>query len=194
MGGQVSIERLFEGIRKALPVSIECAVQVSPRFSRGIWSRLVNVVAAARHQGQINHVTGDVHYLALGLDGKRTVLTIHDCVSLERLRGWRLTVFRKLWYEWPIRRATVVTVISESTRRELLRHVPCEAAKIRVVMNCVGIDFAPSPKAFNAVEPEILHLGTGANKNLERLVPALAGLPCRLHIIEIGRASCRERV
>jgi glycosyltransferase involved in cell wall biosynthesis len=40
------------------------------------------------------------------------------------------------------------------------------------------------------VEPEILHLGTAANKNLERLVAALTGQPCRLHVV--GRLSVAQ--
>ncbi len=138
---------------------------------------------AAKHQSQINHITGDVHYLALALDGRRTLLTIHDCAALERLHGWRRAVLKFFWFTLPMRRARLVTVISESTRRELLRHVHCDPAKIRVVHDCVGNDFVPTPKQFNAVEPEILHLGTAANKNLERLAQALVDLPCKLNIV-----------
>ena len=192
MGGQISIERLFDEIRRGLPESIEWAVRTCPRFSKGIWSRLVNVADAAWHQGQINHITGDVHYLALGLERRRTLLTIHDCASLERLHGLRRAVFKLFWFTLPIRRAALVTVISEATRRELLRLVDCDAAKVRVVMDCVAGDFLPSPKPFNTAEPEILHLGTAANKNLERLVAALQGLPCRLHIL--GRLTAAQEI
>jgi glycosyltransferase involved in cell wall biosynthesis len=87
----------------------------------------------------------------------------------------------------PIRQAALVTVISESTRQELLTHVHCDPAKIRIVPNCVDEAMTPTPKTFNEVEPEILHLGTSPNKNLERLVQALIGLPCRLNIL--GRLS-----
>ena len=138
---------------------------------------------AARNQAQINHITGDVHYLALMLDKRRTLLTIHDCAALERLRGLRRAILKFFWFNLPMRRARLVTVISESTRRELLRHVQCDPAKIRVVHDCAGGDFVPFPKAFNAEEPNILHLGTAANKNLERLIQSLAGLPCCLNII-----------
>ncbi|HEY5040691.1 MAG TPA: glycosyltransferase family 1 protein [Verrucomicrobiae bacterium] len=175
-----------------MPDGVICSAHVCPHFSKGIFPRIKNLVDAARHQSQINHITGDVHYLALALDQRRTLLTIHDCVSLERLRGWRRRVFKWFWYDLPIRRAALVTVISESTRRELLRHVRCDPAKIRVVHNCVGADLLPSPKTFNETEPEILHLGTAANKNLERLVPALAGLTCRLHIL--GRLTTAQEM
>jgi glycosyltransferase involved in cell wall biosynthesis len=181
--GYVSIERLFIEIRKAMPLDIQCSMHMCPRFSKGVWPRLVNMMDAAKHQTQINHITGDVHYLALALDQRRTLLTIHDCAALERLRGLRRAVFKLLWFTLPIWRSRLVTVISESTRRELLRHTSCNPEKIRVVQNCVDGEFVPAPKPFNAAEPEILHLGTGANKNLERLAQALAGLPCRLNIL-----------
>ena len=183
MAGHVSIERLFADIRRAMPDSVECSVRVCPRFSKGVWPRLVNMLDTVRHQAQINHITGDVHYLALALCKHRTLLTIHDCAALGRLRGLRRAVFKLVWLTLPIWRAGLVTVISEATRRELLCEIACDPAKIRVVSNCVDIAMTPAPQPFNAVEPEILHLGTAANKNLERLVPAVAGLPCRLKII-----------
>jgi glycosyltransferase involved in cell wall biosynthesis len=192
MPGNVSIERLFTDIRNAMPGHVECFPHVSPCFSKGIFPRIRNMLDAAKHQAQINHITGDVHYLALALDKCRTLLTIHDCASLERLRGWRRMVLKWFWFTLPIWRSRLVTVISESTRRELLRHVRCDAAKIRVVPDCVGNDFVPSPKPFNAEEPEILHMGTAANKNLERVIAALAGLPCRLNII--GTLTANQRV
>lgn len=190
--GYVSIERLFADIRDAMPGEVECFPHVCPFFSKGIFPRIRNLLDAAKHQSQINHITGDVHYLALALDGRRTLLTIHDCATLERLRGLRRAVFKLFWFTLPIWRSWLVTVISESTRRELLRHVHCDPAKIRVVHDCVGKDFVPSPKPFNAVEPEILHLGTAANKNLERLAQALVDLPCKLNIIGVLTASQLE--
>jgi glycosyltransferase involved in cell wall biosynthesis len=179
----VSIERLFADIRNAMPDHVQCSVHTCPFFSKHILPRIRNMLDAAKHQSQINHITGDVHYLALTLDKQRTLLTIHDCASLERLRGLSRAIFKLIWFTVPIRRARLVTVISESTRRELLRHVHCDPAKIRVVHDCVGKDFVPAPKPFNASEPEILQLGTKANKNLELLSKALAGLPCKLNII-----------
>jgi glycosyltransferase involved in cell wall biosynthesis len=183
MAGYKSIERLFADIRRAMPDAVECSIHVCPFFSKGIFPRIRNMLDAAKHQSQINHITGDVHYLALTLDKHRTLLTIHDCAALERLHGWRRAVLKFFWFTLPMRRVRLVTVVSESTRRELLRHVHCDPAKIRVVHDCVGNGFVPSPKPFNTEEPEILHLGTGANKNLERLVQSIAGLTCRLNII-----------
>lgn len=174
-----------------MPDRVECRAHVCPCVSNGFIPRLRNLLDAARHQAQVNHITGDVHYLALGLHKRRTLLTIHDCASLERLRGVRRTVFKWFWFDLPIRRSALVSVISESTRQELLRSVHCPPAKIRVVHNCLTGELVPSPKPFNEAEPAILHLGTAANKNLERLARALAGLPCRLNII--GALSAEQR-
>lgn len=192
MPGNVSIERLFADIRNAMPGHMECFPHVCPCFSKGIFPRIRNLFDAANHQAQINHVTGDVHYLALALRKQRTLLTMLDCASLERLSGWRHKVLKFVWFTLPIRRAGLVSVISESTRRELLRHVKCDPSKIRVVPCCVGSDFAPVPKSFDESDPVILQMGTAANKNLERVIEALAGLPCRLNII--GTLTANQRV
>lgn len=181
--GQVSIERLFDAVRDAMPDDVRCLVHISPFRSRGLLQRTANMVAAARHQADVNHVTGDVHYLALALRGPSTLLTIHDCVSLERLRGLKRALFRWFWYVLPIRHAQIVSTVSEATKREVLRHARCNPDKIRVVRNCVRSEFVPDFKAFNVSNPLILQVGTGANKNLERVVEALAGSKCRMNIL-----------
>jgi glycosyltransferase involved in cell wall biosynthesis len=192
MPGNVSIERLFADIRNAFPGQVECFPHVCPFFSKGILPRIGNILDAARNQAQINHITGDVHYLALLLDKRRTLLTIHDCASLERLRGLRRAVFKFFWFTLPMRRARFITVISESTRRELLRHIQFNPANIRVVHDCAGSNFVPFPKPFNAEEPNVLHLGTASNKNLERLIQSLSRLPCRLSII--GKLTAAQQI
>ncbi len=185
-GAQISIERLFEGVRRHLDAGVEASVFVCPFPSRGFLPRLRNVLAArsAAPKGTLCHITGDVHYLALGLPPERTILTIHDCAVLHRLTGWRRELVRKVWFEWPVRRSKVVTVISEATRRDLMRWLPARLHdRVRVVPNSVGSEFKPAPKDFDTACPVILQVGTGWNKNLERLVEALQGLRCRLEII-----------
>jgi glycosyltransferase involved in cell wall biosynthesis len=181
--GQVSIERVFAQVRNAMPADVRCEVQTSPCLSRSVVWRVANLYQAARSTADINHITGDVHYLALALEGRRTLLTIHDCVSLDRLRGLKRAIFRWLWYVLPVRHVAMVSVVSESARRELLRHTNCDASKVRTIHNCVGEEFVPVPKTFNESEPLLLQVGTGATKNIERVIPALAGLRCRLKIV-----------
>ncbi len=183
MPGYFSLEHLFRDVRAALPAGIDCRVHVARFVSRGLWKRVYNVLEAPFFRGEVNHVTGDVHYLDLLLPKRRTLLTIPDCASLERLRGWRREILRWFWYTLPVRRAGLVSVISEATKAELLRHVRCPPEKVRVVACCVSPAYTPDPRPFDAGRPRLLHIGTGRNKNLPRVAAALAGIPCRLEII-----------
>ena len=189
--GQVSIERVFAELRATLPSYIRCTVRLSPYSNRGVVPRMANLLDAAQSRGVINHIVGDVHYLALATPRSRTLLTIHDCVSLERLRGLKQTFFRWIWYLLPLRHAALVSVVSESTKRELLRHVRCDPTKIRVIHNCVGSDFSPSFRPFNKANPVVLQVGTGSNKNLERVATALRGIHCTFKII--GPLSAQQQ-
>lgn len=181
--GQFSVERVFSKIREHLPLDVSCRVSVSRFESTGLWRRLYNMVQAWWHAADVNHVTGDVHFLTYFLPRSRTVLTILDCGSLERLRGLRRFLLWLLWYWLPIRRVSVVTVISGSAKLELLRHVRYPSEKIRVVPCCISDEFQPTPKEFDGKKPHLLQVGTGENKNLLRVAEALAGIPCTLSII-----------
>jgi glycosyltransferase involved in cell wall biosynthesis len=187
--GNFSIERLFADVRRALPDNIDEKIAVSRFPSMGFWGRVYNIVEAAFRQRDVNHVTGDVHYLTLLLRKKKTLLTIPDLVSVHRLKGIRREIFRFFWYWLPIRRAAVVTVISRSTKEELFRHVKVDRQKVRVVHACVSEDFHPAPKEFVSTKPVILQVGTGPNKNLERAAEALADIPCHLRIIGLPNAK-----
>lgn len=188
-GSQVSIERLFEGIRDRLGGTVGTVVHRCPLPSTGLLPRVRNGLsarAAARvaGHGAVCHVTGDVHYLALMLPGKRTVLTIHDCGVLHRLRGLRRWVVRMIWFVLPVMRCAVVTTISQATRDDLLKWLPRRLhGKVRVVPNCVREEFQPHERDFNATKPVFLQVGTGWNKNVERVGRALNGIPCRLRIV-----------
>ena len=188
--GYYSLERLFHDVRQAMPDGVACTLHVCPFVSRGFWKRLGNILDAPFHQGDANHITGDVHYLAFLLRKKRTLLTIPDCASLDRLTGWRRAVLRFFWYTLPVRRAGLVSVISEATKAELLRHVACDPAKVRVVHCCVSPTLQRDPRPFNAARPRVLQLGTGKNKNLLRVAKALAGIPCHLEIV--GRLDTEQ--
>jgi len=178
-----SIERIFRDVRLNLPDDIVCEPHISSFASRGFVPRLQAIVAARKSQGTVNHVTGDVHYLALGLNPKKTVLSIMDCGNLVRLRGWRRIVMRWIWFSWPIARSGVVTALSEATRRDLIELVGVAPEKIRVVYASLASEFVARSMPFNSVCPRILMIGTAPNKNLERMGQALQGLPCTIEIV-----------
>jgi len=182
-GANFSVERLFEDVRQALPEGIHAKVAVSRCPSRGFWGRIYNMIEAAFRQGDVNHITGDVHFLAFFLRKRKTLLTILDLISMHRLKGWRRATVLFFWYWLPIKRAAVVSVISESTKNDLLRCIKVDPHKVRVVHCPVSTEFQPVSREFNAAKPVILQIGTEWNKNLERVAEALTGIPCYLRIV-----------
>jgi glycosyltransferase involved in cell wall biosynthesis len=136
------------------------------------------MLEAPRFQGEVNHVTGDVHYLALLLRGRRTVLTIHDLIRYHSLDGWR-----QRFYRWIARRARLVTAPSAATRDDLIAVARCPADKVRVVPTPLSPGFTHDPKPFPEGQPTILAVGSAPNKNLDRLIAALEGLDCRLVVV-----------
>jgi len=192
-GSYFSIEKVFNAIRRSSPRDVIFETRACRFQSRGILRRLLNVVEAPFHQGDVNHITGDVHYLVLMLSKRKTILTIHDCVSLQSTTGLNHSRILWFWYRLPVRRVAALTVISQFTRDEVLRYTGCNPAIVHVIPDPVPKDFVPFPKEFNAEQPILLQVGTGEhNKNLCRVAEALRGTPCRLDII--GRLTDRQRL
>ena len=187
--GCYSIERLFENLSPALAELFRVRVVHVPCRSRGAIRCIRNLIFTARLRADVIHVTGDIHYCALALPRRRCVLTVHDLCSLRRLTGLRRRLLSLLWYALPLRWARYVTAISEETKKQLETEFPVMLGKIAVVPNCVNKAFAASfhHDWAGAGIPQVLQVGTGWNKNLERVARAGSGLPLRLRII--GRLS-----
>ena len=180
---QFSVEGYFDRVRVCLASSVRMQLHVVPCFSRGLWGRIRNCVSAWKNQADVNHVTGDIHYVTFLLPRRRTILTVLDCQVLARLSGWRRFVVKLLWFTLPVRCVTRITVISEETRQQLLREVRFPADRVHVIPVSVSQLYVPAPKNFTAECPRILQVGTKANKNVHRLVRALEGMACQLDIV-----------
>jgi glycosyltransferase involved in cell wall biosynthesis len=180
-----SIEKLFDALYARFEQS---GVKVSrlelPHVSTGIISVLRNVwFVARRRRAGLLHITGDVHYAALLCPFAKTIITVHDCVVLQRGTGFKRLVMWLLWFGLPVRRAAAIAVISEQTRRELLQTVAVEESKVTVLPNFVDPAFEFSERPFAAARPRVLHVGTTPNKNLPKVIAALREIPCVLVIV-----------
>lgn len=190
--GQFSVERVFRDIANALPTDIEASLVQVPCPSRGVLPRLRNMLFTARLEADVVHVTGDIQYCALAVRPSRCILTVLDLVTLRRLTGWRRSILSFVWYRLPVRLAGAITTISPTVRDELLDHLPTAASKTTVIGCPVGDRFEPAPKAMvEAGTFRVMQVGTGHNKNLERVAAALEGLPVHLHVI--GRLTEHQR-
>jgi len=185
-----SIEQLFDAIRQHLPEGLEVETAVCPYPSEGLWPRLKNLRFARRHRGDVNHITGDVHYLALALPRRSTMLTVHDLGFLQQSNPILRKILYWFWLKIPVARVRLVTAISEATREDILKYLPqCPPEKIRVIPNPVLPFFRAMPKAFDETCPVVLLVGTKSNKNLSRQLAALENIPCRVRIIGERKAE-----
>lgn len=148
---------------------------------------LLNGVSVFKKRNDINHITGDIHYIALALSPKKTILTIHDCVMIEDSKGLRKMMLRLLWLSLPVKHLTYITAISEKTKQDIIKYTHCPPDKVRVIYNPVDSSFSYKPQVFNAECPRILHFCISPNKNTIRVLEALEGL--EVHLVLIGYLS-----
>lgn len=186
-----SLESYFASIRQHLPGDIQSEVAESRYFSRGVFRRAYNIVEASARQGDVNHITGDVHILSYLMKRDRTVLTIADCTPLHRTLGVRRALLKWLWYDLPALRSAEITVISNSVKMDLLNWCQIEPARVHVVPIHIAEHFRPVPQPLRSGRVRILQVGTAPNKNIERLAAALEGIDCEL--VCIGRLSDSQR-
>ena len=178
--GVFSIESVFQ----LLKTEFSRHVEMSDYICTTKWKRLYSFLKARKYQGDVNHITGDIHTIALFLSKKRTILTIHDIGRYERgVTGLKKFIFKQLWIKIPLRRSAAITTISEFTKQKLVQVGKISPDKIHVIYNPTPIDFEYLPKVFNKDAPVILQIGSGDNKNLNRLIEAIKNSPYRLILI-----------
>lgn len=183
MAGQFSINQLYRTIADEMEKLIDVQWHEVSHYSVGLKNRLKIIRECSRLDGDVLHVTGDINFAVYGTDPSKSIITVHDLGHLGMLSGLRRQLYKKLWWSWPIHRVKKVVAISEYTKSLLVKELSISTAKISVVPDCVSPEFTWSRKEFNVEQPSILHVGTGENKNLPRLIEAIKGLPVRLTII-----------
>lgn len=186
---QISIEKLFGIIQHELVTKgVNVRVIKNPFPLRKM---LAAMWYFRKNQGDINHITGDIHWAALLLDPDKTVLTIHDTVGLEVLKGWKRRLYFELWLKRPLKKLKYVTVISEKTKQEITQYLPWAEKKLRVIPNCLTTPIAAEPYIRQNAVPQILVVGTRENKNVERIIRALKDLDIQLTIV--GKLSTAQQ-
>jgi glycosyltransferase involved in cell wall biosynthesis len=188
----VSIEHIYDMVRANLPDGVEVETYISKYHSKGVVRRVYSIFEAALRQGEVNHVTGDVNFLVFLLNRKNTILSVHGTFNpnpskiVQRL----LELF---WWRLPLKKVKYVTVVSNTLKKELINRFNCDKNKIKVIYNPLNPVFQPLEKPFSA-KPIILQVGTKVVKNLERLITALEGINCHLHIIGMLSDGQKKRL
>lgn len=180
-----SLEEVFGTVMKAFPGDAQATRKYMPATGASPVPLIKNIFYAFQNRGKLNHITGDMHYIALGA-GPNTVLTIHDAYSVIKGSRIKKLLVKLLWFWLPALIVKRITTISPKSKNELEKIIPFARKKIKVVPNPYN------PKLMQEVadrkqeadgKPVVLHLGTKANKNLERTIEALAGVDCKMMIL-----------
>jgi len=174
---------LFKQVRSVLPEEVRAVTKQLSFYSEGILNRVLIGFEAAFNQGEINHITGDINFIALFLRKKRTVLTILDVGFMNHPGKLARLFLRLFWIVFPAKRSAVITTISNSAKSEILKFVSVDPSKIVVIYVPISNLFKPVSKVFNKSKPVLLQVGTRSNKNVIRLVKALTGIDCHLDIV-----------
>ena len=178
-----SIERVFDLIIQNLPEVIEPYIYKLKSGNRGIIPRIKAFFEVRKNRGTINHITGDISYVALALPKKGLIITFHDLESLKRSNKIANIILRWFWIKIPAQKAEIVTVISNHTKEKVIKWTGISENKIFVIPNPLPAEYKYSPKPFNNTEPAILAMGTKYNKNLEGTIKAISDIKCKLILI-----------
>lgn len=180
-----SIEMLFNTILSHLRKYETERVFLPYKSASNPVAVLKNCLYAFARQGRVNHITGEVYYIALALSSKKTILTIHDIDSLQSPNRLKNQLLHLVWLKLPVQRVKYVTVISNYSKKKLLDATGIAAEKVHVIPNCVQLsdqDFKPK-KHIDRQNPVLLQIGTKPNKNLENVIEAIKNVSCELLII-----------
>ncbi len=182
----LSIERIFENLRSDLELNVTSNTKICKFYSQGLFKRIFNILEAPFYQGDVNHITGEIHYINLLMRKNKTILTIHDCVGVENSKGIKKLLMMYFWYILPVSRARIVTAISEKTKQDILKICNINPDDVFVIPNSLrdGFYYDKSLIKLN-VTPSLLLVGTKKNKNLKNICLALSEVntPYQLDII-----------
>ena len=181
-----SINKVTQTIIRDIPDKVEYFAPLAGASLRAL-VRNFFFVWKNRKKNAINHVTGDIHYCILALFGCKSVLTVHDTVSLDynQLPPIKRLIIEYLWFRLPIKMATKVVCISESTKEYVERYT--KRKDIVVIHNAVDPLFLEEPLHTRNDVPTVLLIGTSSNKNLVRTFEALKGQNCK--VVIVGKLS-----
>jgi glycosyltransferase involved in cell wall biosynthesis len=175
----------IEGIFKLVSNCLKDKVAIRDYFCDGQLSRIQNTRRAGKFTSEINHITGDVNFLAIGLRKGKTILTIHDFGFYENPIHNKLKKFfyHTFWFYFPLKSIDIVTVVSEFTKEKLIRYFQFPENRIRVIPDPVKPIFKFVQKSTFKEKPVVLMLGTGKHKNLDGLIEAAKGTDFHLDIV-----------
>jgi len=173
-----SIENVFNTIEKEIK---DKYIYTEKIYHTGTLFNTIKRIKAT--DADIYHVTGDVHYLALFLPRKKTILTVHDIGHFDNHKKTiRAYIYLLIWFILPLFFLKKITVISKHTKDKLQKILPFTKGKLTIIPNPLSIHIDELPKVKHNM-PVIMQIGSGWQKNLNNLIEAAKNIKCKLHIV-----------
>ena len=186
-----SIEKVFAQLIDQFEKNFSVQSAFVPKYNSSLSNLAHNLISVRKLKADLYHVTGDIHYVVLGLPAKRTILTIHDAVFIRDSSGLKRILFKWIFLKLPVKTCRFITTISEQSKKEIITHTGCDPSRILVIPDPVAENIYYQQKNFNVEKPVLLFIGSTPNKNLERVIEALKKFPCVLDIV--GRLSDEQK-
>lgn len=191
---QFSIDKLFKSYSEHLSIKHDVNVSRMPFESEGLLNIFFNLIfacfVAIKSKSDVYHISGDIHYIALFLPTKRTIITIHDTGPIMKNNIKRI-LYSFFWFKLPSLFVSKIIAISKNTKLLLIDRYKIPPEKIEVIENF----YDPNLSKYNFKKTEnsvfkIIQVGTKKNKNLEGLTSALSYLNIKdIELTIVGRLS-----
>lgn len=176
-----SIEAVFDAIAEEMEKK---GHEIHKWYKPVSWKQCFREIHQLRKEKyDLYHITGDVNYLWIFFPWNRTTMTVHDIGFYKNnpLTIVRLFLVLMIYLaSWGLKRFTCV---SDLTRSDLMNILHIRGKKVVTVTNPLSLPLVRKDKTFNKECPTILQIGTGWHKNLEGLIEAAKGIPCKLDIV-----------
>ena len=182
--GNFSIETSYRTMQNAWPENHPRPhMHTASRFTSGILQR-IGIWREVRFLGfPLIHITGDIHFAAIGLRHKPVILTIHDLGMLDEGNRIKRMLKQLFWLTLPLRSCDHLIAVSHQTKEDIHRRSGYPLDKITVIPSVISPTFRRRDAQPNQPKPQILHIGLADNKNLSGHAEALSGLDVHLRII-----------
>lgn len=180
-----SMDHYAEELLGSMPDNVEgFTIQAKkfPFFRHYYHKEIIYLYVSGKNQGDVNHIS-DHSYAGLlrCLDPKKTVVTCHDLIPLDRPQ--ESSVLGRIRYRLNVKylsRAAKIIAVSQHTKQCVLRHLSIPEEKISVVYNGVSRNFRVLDDRdrlktkYGVGRKTLLHVGTSyPRKNVELILNLL---------------------
>ena len=148
--------------------------KIAPFESSGLFKRFIICIWAIFNQGDVNHISGDINFLCIFLNKKKTITTILDNYSYYNLNGLKKKIFYFFWILIPYLKSKHLHFISNKIKDETEEILKKKISNFKIINCCVADEFKFQLK--KNFSNNILFIGSTKNKNLKTLLKAIKGV------------------